>query len=114
MSYSMKVRRSLVLIGLVLVMSAISAPSAQAASLGWQQLAGGLGQGLSAWLDSIVPGLHRVQPKSSCGIDPNGNTLCQGADSSCSIDPKGSILCQPITPKHGCGIDPNGVTHCEP
>jgi hypothetical protein len=119
MSYPM-LRRSLVLLVLILVMSALSVPSARAADLGWQQLAGGLSQAVSTWLDSLAPrGFHRVgtvQAKSRCSIDPLGNRICQPdtPNSSCSIDPQGNHGCQPVTPKDRCSIDPQGNTRCAP
>ena|ERR1700681_3460227 len=93
MSYS-TIRRSVVLFILAVVMAAVSASSAQAAGLGWQQLAGELGHAAWAWLDGAVLEGHQgtgiVKPKNSCGIDPLGIHVCQSivTDGSSTITPK--------------------------
>ena len=100
MSYSM-IRRSVVLLILAVVMAGVSASSAQAAGLGWQQLAGELGQAAWAWLAGAAMGGHiqpgNVKPKIGCSIDPQGNPLCKPMviDHGCSIDPAGKPICDP-------------------
>jgi hypothetical protein len=109
MSYSKKFRRSVKLLVLVLMLSAVSAPPARATGLGWQQLAGELGKAAWALLGGFTP-------KHGCGIDPAGKPLCEPItpNRGCGIDPDGNTLCEPITPKRGCGIDPLGKPICEP